>query len=139
MKVCLYYLYKDVAYQFPRRVIYYENPLLSGKVNRQHHGGRITLEAPRPNAPSVALRGGLRFLCLAEFVRYNRSAIGRLSKRQPMKSLVSSCLGSTCNAQTPFARYWRAIKAAANNITPQVIAQTPKVIKLVYKNKIGEN
>ena len=66
----------------------------------------------RPNAPSVALRGGLRLLRLAEFVRYNRAAIGGPSKRQPMNSLVSSCLGST---------------------------QTPNVIKLMYKNKIGEN
>ena len=66
----------------------------------------------RPNAPSVALRGGLRLLRLAEFVRYNRAATGGPSERQPMNSLVSSCLGST---------------------------QTPKVIKLVYKNKIGEN
>ena len=49
----------------------------------------------RPNAPSVALRGGLRLLRLAEFVRYNRAAIGGPSKRQPMNSLVSSCLGST--------------------------------------------
>ena len=29
-----------------------------------------------PNDPSVALRGGLRLLRLAEFVRYNRAAIG---------------------------------------------------------------
>ena len=63
----------------------------------------------RTNAPSVALRGGLRLLRLAEFVRYNRAAIGGPSKRQPMNSLVSSCLGS---------------------------AQTPKIIKLM--NKIGE-
>ena len=93
----------------------------------------------RPNAPSVAHRGGLRFLRLAEFVRYNREAIGGPSKRHPMNSLVSSCLGSTCYAQTTFARYWRAIKAAANEITPKVIAQTPKVIKLMYKNKTEEN
>ena len=66
----------------------------------------------RPNAPSVALRGGLRLLRLAEFVRYNRAATGGPSKRQPMNSLVSSCLGS---------------------------AQTPKVINLMHKNKIGEN
>ena len=66
----------------------------------------------RPNALSVAPRGGLRLLRLAEFVRYNRAAIGGPSKRQPMNSLVSSCLG---------------------------YAQTPKVIKLVYKNKIGGN
>ena len=39
----------------------------------------------RPNAPSVALRGGLSLLRLAEFVRYNRAAIGGPSKRQPMK------------------------------------------------------
>ena len=71
----------------------------------------------RLNSPSVALRGGLRLLRLAEFVKYNRSAIGGPSKRQPMNSLVSSCLGSTCYAQTPFARYWRAIKAAANELT----------------------
>ena len=61
----------------------------------------------RPNAPSVAFRGGLRFLRLAEFVIYNRAAIGWPSKRQPMKLLP-------------------------------LIAQTPKVIKLMYKNKIGE-
>ena len=66
----------------------------------------------RPNAQSVALRGGLRFLRLAEFVTHNRAAIGGPSKRQPMNSLVSSCLGST---------------------------QTPKVITLMYKKKIGEN
>ena len=28
---------KYVAYHFPRRTIHYENPLLSGKVNRQHN------------------------------------------------------------------------------------------------------
>ena len=39
----------------------------------------------RPNAPSVALRGGLSLLRLAEFVRYNRAAIGGPSKRQPIK------------------------------------------------------
>ena len=61
--------------------------------------------------------GGLRPLRLAEFVRYNRAAIGGPSKRQPMNSLVSSCLGSTFYAQTLFARYWRAIKAAANELT----------------------
>ena len=71
----------------------------------------------RPNAISIALRGGLRLLCLAEFVRYNRAAIGGPSKRQRMNSLVPSCLGSTCYSQTPFARYWRAIKAAANVLT----------------------
>ena len=38
----------------------------------------------RPNAPSVTLLGGVRFLRLAEFVRYNRAAIGGPSKRQPM-------------------------------------------------------
>ena len=70
-----------------------------------------------PNAPSVALRGGLRLLRLAEFVRYNPAAIGGPSKRQPMNSLVSSCLGSTCYAQTTFARYWLAFKAAANELT----------------------
>ena len=94
------------------------------------------------NAASVALRGGLRFLRLAEFFRYNRAAIGGPSKRQPMNSLVSSCLGSTCYVQTPFARYWRAIKAAANELTGiklsrlnLVIVQTPKSITLMYKNK----
>ena len=64
-----------------------------------------------------------------------------------MNSLVSSCLGSICYAQTPFARYWQAaIKAAANELTsiklPRlnlVVVQTPKVFKLMYKNKIGEN
>ena len=71
----------------------------------------------RPNAKSGAHRGGLRLLRLAEFVRYNRPAIGGSTIRQPMNSLVSSCLGSTCYAQTPFARYWRAIKAAANELT----------------------
>ena len=100
----------------------------------------------RPNAKSGALRGGLRLLRLAEFVRYNRAAIGGPSKPQPMNSLVSSCHGSTCYAQTPFARYWRAVKAAANELTriklPRlnlVVVQTPKVFKLMYKNKIGEN
>ena len=44
----------------------------------------------RPNAPSVALREGLRLLRLAEFVRYNLAAIGGPSKRQLMNSLVSS-------------------------------------------------
>ena len=81
----------------------------------RRHGGRIYWR--RPNAQSVAFRGGLRFLRLAEFVTYNRAAIGGPSKRQPMNSLVSSCLGSTCYPQTPFARYWRDIKAAANEIT----------------------
>ena len=33
----------------------------------------------RPDAPSIALRGGLRLLRLAEFVRYNRAAIGGAS------------------------------------------------------------
>ena len=28
---------KDVVYHFPRRTIRYENPLLSGKVNRQRN------------------------------------------------------------------------------------------------------
>ena len=100
----------------------------------------------RPTAKSGALRGALRLLRLAEFVRYNRAAIGGPPKRQPMNSLVSSCLGSTCYAQTPFARYWQAIKAAANELTriklPRlnlVVAQTPKVFKLMYKNEIGEN
>ena len=46
----------------------------------------------RPNAPTIALRGGLRLLRLAEFVRYNRAVIGGPSKLQPMTSLVSSCL-----------------------------------------------
>ena len=55
----------------------------------------------RPNAPSVALHGGLRFLRLAEFVRYNRAAIGGPSKRQPMNSLVSSCLGSNLLRPNP--------------------------------------
>ena len=41
----------------------------------------------RPNAPLVALRGGLRLLRLAEFVRYNRAAVGGPTERQPMKSL----------------------------------------------------
>ena len=39
LKACLIILFvkkKDVAYHFPRRTIHYENPLLSGKVNRQH-------------------------------------------------------------------------------------------------------
>ena len=71
----------------------------------------------RPTAPSVALHGGIRLLRLAKFVRYNRATIGGPSKRQPMNSFVSSCIGSTCYAQTPFARYWRAIKAAANELT----------------------
>ena len=56
-------------------------------------GGRIT--GGCPNAASVALRGGLRLLRLAEFVRYNRAAIGGPSKRHPMNSLVTSCLGLT--------------------------------------------
>ena len=33
--------------------------------------------------------------------------------------------------QTTFERYWRAIKAVAIEITPKVIAQTPKVMKYV--------
>ena len=70
----------------------------------------------RPNAPSVALRGDLRLLRLAEFVRYNRAAIGGPSKRQPMNSFLSSCLGSTCYAR-PVCMYWQAIKAAANELT----------------------
>ena len=84
---------------------------------RIEHNMEVELLWRRPNAPSVALRGGLRLLRLAEFIRYNRAAIGEPSKRQPMNSLVSNCLGSTFYAQTPFARYWRAIKAAANELT----------------------
>ena len=60
-----------------------------------------------------------------------------------MNSLVSSCLCSTCYAQAPFARYWRAIKTAANGLTriklPRlnlVVVQTPKSITFMYKNKI---
>ena len=96
----------------------------------------------RPNAPSVALRAGLRLIRLAELwditeqllvshqsgSQWTHSyhadsaqlarrkprlhAIGGPSNRQPMSSLVSSCLGS---------------------------AQTPKVINMMYKNRIGEN
>ena len=51
-------------------------------------------------------------LTFGRFVKYNRAVIGGPSKQQPMNSLVSSFFGST---------------------------QTPKVIKLLYKNKIGEN
>ena len=37
----------------------------------------------RPNSPSVALRGGLRFLRLAEFVRYKEQLLaGRQSGSQ---------------------------------------------------------
>ena len=80
---------------------------------RNYSGGSLTLH-------QLYSLGGLRLLRLAEFVRYNRAAIGGPSKRQPMNSLVASCLGPTCYAQTPFARYWQAIKAAANEITPKV-------------------
>ena len=55
----------------------------------------------RPNAKSGALRVGLCLLRLAEFVRYNRAAIGGPSKRKPMNSLVSSCLGSTWLSYKP--------------------------------------
>ena len=65
------------------------------KTWRYSHFDALKLLWRRPNAPSVALLGGLRLLRLAEFVRYNRAAIGGPSKRQPMNSLVSSCLGST--------------------------------------------
>ena len=116
------------------------------KLPERSVGMEVELLWRRPNAPSVALRGGLRLLRLAEFVRYNRAAIGGPSKRQPMNSLVSSCLGSTCYAQTPFARYWsghqsgsqwtRSYQAASAQLG---YAQTPKVINLMYKNKIGEN
>ena len=51
----------------------------SSKTTR--HGGRIIYYWRRPNAASGALRGGLRLLRLAEFVRYNRAAIGGPSKR----------------------------------------------------------
>ena len=51
------------------------------------HGVRITGGALTYVA-SVALFGGLRLLSLAEFVRYNRAAIGGPSKRQPMNSLL---------------------------------------------------
>ena len=78
------------------------------------------------NRASSRTSGGLRFLRLAEFVTYNRAAIGGPSKRQPMNSLVSSFISSTCYAQTPFARYWRAIKAAANEITLQSYRTNPQ-------------
>ena len=84
---------------------------------RIEHNMEVELLWRRPKAPSVALRGGFRLLRMAEFIRYNRAAIGEPSKRQPMNSLVSNCLGSTFYAQTPFARYWRAIKASANELT----------------------
>ena len=54
---------------------------------RLAEGMGVELLWRRPNAPSVALRGGLRLLRLAEFVRYNWAAIGGPSKRQPMNSL----------------------------------------------------
>ena len=95
---------------------------LSKEIN---DGGRITLEAPY-NALSVVLLEGLRLLRLAEFVRYNQAAIGGPSKRQSMNSFVSSCLCSTCYAQTPFARCWQAIKAAANEITPKLSHKPPR-------------
>ena len=64
----------------------------------------------RPNAPSVALRAGLRLLRLAEFVRYNRADIGRPSKRQQMNS------------------------------PPKLSHKPPRSSSLCsYKNKIGEN
>ena len=54
-----------------------------------------------------------------------------------LQTHVSMCAASSKLALTPFARYWRAIKAAANELTPKVITQTPKGIKVMYK--IGEN
>ena len=55
---------------------------------KRRQGMEVELLWRRTNAPSVALREGLRFLRLAEFVRYNRAAIGGPLKRQPMKSLT---------------------------------------------------
>ena len=52
----------------------------------------------RHTAPSVALRGGLRLLRLAEFVRYNRAAIGGPSKRLPMNSLDQAA-SAECKTQ----------------------------------------
>ena len=60
-----------------------------------------SMELEAPYSASVALRGGLRLLRLAEFVRYNRAAIGRPSKWQSMNSLVASCLGSTWLSNKP--------------------------------------
>ena len=37
IKTLLKLFVKNIAYHFPRRTIHYENPLISGKVNRQHN------------------------------------------------------------------------------------------------------
>ena len=114
------------------------------KVRRQYIWDmEVELLWRRPNAPSVALCGGLRLLRLAEFVRHNRAAIGEASKWQPMNSLVSSCLGSTCYyAQTSLHVIGGASKQQPmNSLVSSCLGsmQTPKVIKLVFKNKIREN
>ena len=86
----------ELAKSYSEKAIFFLNKLV-----RKFHYMEVELHWRRPNAPSVALRGGLRLLRLAEFVRYNRAAIGGPSKRQPMNALVSSCLGSTWLRATP--------------------------------------
>ena len=62
------------------------------------HGGRITGGVLTLHQLHF---GGLHFLRLAEFVTYNRADIGGPSMRQPMNSLVTSCLGSTWLSYKP--------------------------------------
>ena len=64
----------------------------------------------RPNAPSVALRGGLRLLRLAEFVRYNDITEQLLAGHRSGSQWTHSY--QAASAQLGFA-------------------QTPKVIKLM--------
>ena len=98
----------------------------------EYTGGALTLI-------SVALRGGLHLLRLAEFVRHNRAAIGGPSKLQPMNLIVSSCLGSTCYAQTCLHAIGglskrQPIKSLVSSCLGST--ETPKVVTLVYKKKI---
>ena len=38
LKACINYFFKNcVSYHFPRRIIHYEDSLLSWKINRQHN------------------------------------------------------------------------------------------------------
>ena len=87
---------------------------LNSSMKVEYSGGALTFH--QLHSVRVCVSSETRW-GLSEFVRYNRAAIGEPLKWQPMNSLVSSCLGSTCYTQNPFARYWRAIKAAANELT----------------------
>ena len=130
---------KKIAYE--RRAYESVDEKSLSYVMSRSYGGRLYWR--RPNARSVALRGGLLFLRLAEFVTYNRAAIGGPSKRQPMNSLVSSCFGSSCYTHKPRlhaiggSSKWQPMKSLVSSCLGST--QTPKVITLMYKKKIGDN